>query len=106
MNLDLLEGKLDAASEKSEVLKSLQEKPADKYLTGLFSDAYIKARKDFPEGDDAAFKDAFAQGYAVSMKDLPWDIVQDQIQQSKGMTEMLSENLLLGLIQTQFDPVA
>ena len=105
MSLDMLDGKLDAAAKKSELIKGLQEKPADKYLTGLFSDAYIRAKKEASEGDEAAFKAAFAKYYAEACKDLPWDIVQDQVQQSKGMTEMVSENLLLGLIQTQFDPV-
>jgi len=105
LTLDLLESKFDAALEKLELIKSLQEKPADKYLTGLFSNTYIRARKETAPGDEAAFKKAFAQYYAEAYKDLPWDIVQDQVQQSKGMTEMVSENLLLGLIQTKLDPV-
>jgi len=36
---------------------------------------------------------------------LPWDVVQDRIQQTKGTTEILTENFLLGIVQSQLDPI-
>ena len=36
--------------------------------------------------------------------ELPWDVVQDDVEQLKGNYEILSKNVLVGLAQTQIDP--
>ena len=32
---------------------------------------------------------------------LPWDVVQDRVKSGKGRAEFMSENLLLGMVQSQ-----
>ncbi|MCK4746674.1 MAG: S8 family serine peptidase, partial [Bacteroidales bacterium] len=47
---------------------------------------------------------AFRESLSASMKDLPWEIVQDDVESIKGSFEILSENLLVGIYKTQYDP--
>ncbi len=35
---------------------------------------------------------------------VPWDIVQDTIEQRKGRAKILSQNFLIGLAQGNYDP--
>jgi len=105
LNLDMLDGNYDEALKKAVLIRDMETKPADKLLSGLATEVIVKARRDAPPEDEAAFKAAFERYYAEAINPLPWDIVQDQIQQTKGMAEMFTENLLIGLLQTKVDPI-
>ena len=103
-NIDLHNGDLDGAMAKVEKIRELQEKPADKLLSGLSNMAYIKAKKDTHGQDEAAFKQAFKSYFNSSIAPLPWDIVQDDVESTKGSLEIYSENLILGIIKERMDP--
>ena len=104
-SLDMLDGDYNGALQKAALIRNMETKPAEKLLSGLTTEVIVKARREAPQGDDAAFKAAFERYYAEAVDSLPWDLVQDQIQQIRGMAEMFSENLLLGVLQTKVDPV-
>jgi subtilisin family serine protease len=58
-----------------------------------------------PEADFEAFAAAFKRRFAEAVEELPWDVVQDEIKQSKGRAEIFSsESFILGLAQSQVDP--
>ena len=66
----------------------------------------IAARREVGEGaPEAAYQQAFARHLTAKITALPWDVVQDDIQQGKGRMEIINENLLKGLVQAQFQPV-
>ena len=97
-NIDLHNGDLDGAMVKVEKIRALQEKPADKLLSGLSNMAYIKAKKDTHGQDEAAFKQVFKSYFNSSIAPLPWDVVQDDVESTKGSLEIYSENLILGIV--------
>jgi hypothetical protein len=62
----------------------------------------VAAHREAPgEGFNAAFAgqlEALASG-------LPWAVVQDNIEQAKGRAEYISQNLIVGTVQSEMDPV-
>jgi subtilisin family serine protease len=68
--------------------------------------ALIEARREVgDEASEAEVADAFANRLATNVAELPWEVIQDTIEQGKGYAEYISENLLLGVVQSEIDPV-
>lgn len=102
--LDLLEGRDDQALQWTERIRDLETKRAEKLTTGLVSGAIIAARR--AAGDDPQkLREAFRAHLAAQIADLPWDIVEDVMVQTKGQMEIMNENLLIGTVSAQLDPV-
>lgn len=104
LGLAMLEKDYAAALEYTRRVRELQDKPSGKLTSGLISEAVVAAERS--EGDAMAKRKVFREAYAASVTGLPWDIVQDQIEQTKGSMEIVSANLYTGLAQSQFDPAA
>lgn len=103
-NIAALEGDFDKALDYNLKVRNMQDKPADKLTSGLSTDSMLKVLKSGDEIGSAAFAKAFKKDYESKVVDLPWDVVQDSIESSKGSMEMYSENLVMGLVQAQMDP--
>ena len=68
--------------------------------------AMIAARQQVgPKAPAADYKAAFRRELGARLAKLPWNVVQDDIQQTKGQMEIMSENLMMGAIQAQLEPV-
>lgn len=103
-NVALLEGNMDQALVYSDKIRELQEKPAAKLMSGLVVRALVSASGAASAEDTPGRRAAFRSHFAASVNELPWDVVQDDVEQMKGSMEIISENLLLGVIQNQMDP--
>ena len=103
-NLDLLEGNLESAMQYIQKILLLQEKPADKLMSGIIDLSLIEALQINESGDEEITRDLFNKNLKTRVDALPWDVVQDDVEQLKGNYEILSKNVLVGLIQTQIDP--
>lgn len=88
-----------------ETMRGLQEKPANKYMTGLVSGSIIRTRQDVGSEDSILYRETFTQYFSEAVSQLPWDVVQELVEELKGRTEMMSENLIMGSIQTSLEPV-
>ena len=107
VSLDLLEGNYDAVLKGIDKMKELEDKEAIRLTTGLTARSLIVAReKADPAENIFAYHAAFRMHLAKLANALPWDVVQDRIQSSKGRMEIFSENLFLGMVQSQLDPIA
>ncbi len=102
-NLALLQGSYDQAVVYARKIRELEEKAAAKLLSGLVVRSIAYAAKAAPEGDPAR-NAAFRTTFSNHIRGLPWDVVQDNVEQMKGSLEIISENLYLGIIQNQMDP--
>lgn len=105
LSVALLENRLDDASRLIERLRELEDKEAKKLTTGLVAGSYIAARRAVPD-DRARFQATFEQTLLERLRPLPWDVVGDILEQTKGRMEVLSEDLLLGMAKGSLDPVA
>ena len=103
-NIDLYRDQYEDALIKVKKVRELQEKPSDKLMSGLSNLAYLKALKETNYNRNEQFQDKFAKYFSTSINELPWDIVQDDVERSKGSLEIYSENLVLGFIKEGIDP--
>jgi subtilisin family serine protease len=105
-NAALLEGRWDAAIVHLDVARDLEQKPASKAMAGLTARSYVAARREL--GDAAgidAIRPVFIRELSARLAPLDWDLVQDMVQQAHGSLQMLSENMLGGMVQMQMDPI-
>src|SRR5579884_1594295 len=92
---DLIENKNDDAAKRIAVVRSLEDKPAEKATSGLLVDAVLAARRD--HGDDPApYRREVYRNFAASVNSLSWDVVRDRVKQLKASAEIMSPSLLTG----------
>jgi len=105
MNLDVLEGKYENALEAIERIRELQDKEAQRYTTGIVSGTvvswYMKVKEKDRKGSEPGLSDLLAE----ALEKLPWDVVQESVEEIKGSLEILSRNLIMSIVEGQFDPV-
>ncbi|MBU1707540.1 S8 family serine peptidase [bacterium] len=97
----LLEGDYDTYLKFLEKRKKLEDKLATRLMTGLFTQAYIKAKRS-GSGD---FKANFRAELKKLVDALPYEECEADIKQSKGSSEILSRNLIAGLVESRIQPV-
>ena len=98
-NIAMIEADYLKAESYVEIIKELEEKPSAKLMSGLMLKALIASAQAGGNSEKV-----FRESLSASMKDLPWEIVQDDVESIKGSFEILSENLLVGIYKTQYDP--
>lgn len=105
LDLDILEGNYNHARELIETIRALQDKEARRYTTGILSGAiiswYVQAKDVDRPGSEAALSNLLD----AALEKLPWDVVQESIEEIKGSTEILSENLIMSIVEGQLEPV-
>ena len=102
--IDMMDGDYEAALEKTHRIRELHDKMANKLTSGLVTEAMIKAHLE-AASDDPTARAAFVRYLSQAINELPWNIVQENIEELKGQMDMFSENFVLGMVQSQFDPV-
>jgi subtilisin family serine protease len=106
MQLDYLEGKYDAALKGVATVRELQDKPADKLLTGLLLKTLIAAQKQAGNTSSDAYRQAVAKSLSATLDPMEFAVVQNEIREIKASTEIGSESLVLGQIREVLQPTA
>jgi hypothetical protein len=106
LQLDLLEGRDADALKRIEQIRALQEKPADKLLTGLQARAIIDARKASGATSGAAYQAAVAASLANALKPMPYAVIANEIKEAKAGAELLGEGRIYGYINEVLQPTA
>jgi len=100
-SIAIFDEEYDAALSHIEIIRGLEDKEALKRTIGLTARAYIAAAKSGEEDLNAAFKREFEK----LVKPLPFTIVGDRLKSLKGRQDMLTRNLLVGVIESKVQPV-
>jgi subtilisin family serine protease len=103
--LDYLDGRYDSALARADQVRQLQEKPADRLLSGLQLRAMASAAKQHPLGSDA-WKAAVADAIARELSPLPFDVIANDIRRAKAGAETIGEGLVMGQVRGALQPVA
>jgi len=102
--LDWLAGRNDDALARLEQVRGLQEKPADKLLSGLQMRAFIGAQQAGGRHSPAYATDA-GKRIGVALEAMPFDVVQNEVRELKAGSEIMSEALALGYVRDVLQPV-
>jgi hypothetical protein len=106
MWLDWLEGRHEDALKRADQIRALQEKPADKLLSGIQMRAMAAAQKSTGSDSGDAFRQALAVSMAAELNSLPYDVIANDIKGAKGGWETYGETVLLGRVREVLQPVA
>ena len=102
--LDFLDGQYDRAIERAEQIRALQEKPADKLLSGLRLRAMATAAKANGVGNEA-FGRSVGEAIAREIAPMPRELVENGIKEAKAGAETLGEGRLVGYLREVVQPV-
>lgn len=102
--LDFLENRPDEALARLAQVKALQEKPADKLLSGLQLNAIIAAQKQAGGRTTEAYRKDVGQRIGAALEPMPFDVIQNEVRELKASAEITSEALALGYIREVLQP--
>lgn len=102
--LDYLENRPDAALAGLAKVKALQEKPADKLLSGLQLGSIIAAQKQTGSPASQAYLADVGQRIGGALEAMPFDVIANDVREQKASIEIMSEALALGYLREVLQP--
>lgn len=87
-------------------IRELQDKPDAKLVSGLRTEALLKARAETKARSGAAFEAAFARHYAALLKPLPWAVVGTALKEARGTAQIMGRTTVEGYVLQQIEPIA
>jgi subtilisin family serine protease len=102
--LDYLEGRYDDALKGLARIKELEEKPADKLLSGLSMRAMIAAERKVGNRNSDAYRAEVNRLITAELATVPYEVVQNEVKEAKASAEIASEALALGYLREAVQP--
>jgi subtilisin family serine protease len=102
--LDWLAGNAGSALERIARIRELQDKPADKLMSGLQLRAMIGAEKQAGNRTSEAYAADVGRLIAADLDAMPYDVVQNEVREAKASAEIISEALTLGYVRNVIQP--
>ncbi len=96
-----LQGRYDDYLAELDSARALEEKESSRLMSGLVGASWVAALRS--GGGDTL--DVFRREFEERVNALPYETVEAQVKRSKGMMELLTENLLLGGIESTLQPL-
>ncbi|HET6437430.1 MAG TPA: S8 family serine peptidase [Anaeromyxobacter sp.] len=103
--LDFLEGHYQAADQRALEIRSLEDKPADKLLSGMQLRAMVAARLEVGNVDSPEYRAEVGRRMAAELGPLPYPLVENDIKGAKSGAEIMGESLVLGSVRDVLQPV-
>jgi subtilisin family serine protease len=104
VQLDMLDGNYDAALARVAQVKALEDKPADKLLSGMTARAIVAGVRTNPDRTSAAFRGAAAQSIRSELAGIPYDVIANEAKEIKAGAELLGEGRLIGNVREVLQP--
>ncbi len=102
--LDVLEGRYADALARSDQIKALQEKPADKLLSGMQLRAMLAARQEAGGFGSEAYKTDVGQRIRTALDGMPYQVIENDVKSAKSRADIASPALVIGSIREQIQP--
>jgi subtilisin family serine protease len=85
-------------------IRSLEDKPDARLLSGLRTEVLLEARLETGQASGPALEQAYLKAYAAALAPLPWDVVANRIKEGKSSAQLISESLVLGGVKANLEP--
>ena len=102
--LDWLAGNDDGALARANRIRELQDKPADKLMSGVQLRAMIGAAKQAGNRTSDAYRADVGRLLAADLDAMPYEVVQNEVREAKASAEIMSEALTLGYLRNVIQP--
>ncbi len=105
--LDLADLEYKSALARLDQITAMEDKEAAKLMGGLTTKAYVAAKEKVRgSATEVQFLAVFGRELEAALFQLPYRVIQDRVKADKARSEYLSENLLMGVVQSQIEPAA
>ena len=96
-----IEGRFDDAAQLLEEARALEDKESGRLTMGNLTTALMAARRSGADDLGAAFE----RELTAIVRALPYEVVGDDIKQSKASMEIVSSNLVIGSVSSTIQPM-
>ena len=103
--IDFLEGRYAEAAQRAEQIRALEEKPADKLLSGLAIRSMVAAQAKAGNITSEAYRQEVGRQIAAELARHPYPVIENNIKGAKSSAEIIGESLVLGQVRDQLQPV-
>ena len=103
--LDYLEGRYDDVLMRLDRIRALEEKPADKLLSGLTLRSMISAERKSGSRSSDAYRQEVGRLLREALDAMPFLVVQNEIREIKASTELVGEPLIIGSMRERLQPI-
>ncbi len=103
--IDFLEGRYAEAARRAEEIRLLEEKPADKLISGLAIRTMVAAQAKVGNTTSEAYRKEVGSLVAAELAKYPYAVIANDIKSFKSGAEIIGEALLMGGIRDRLQPV-
>lgn len=103
--LDYLDGDYAGALRRLDAIRALEEKPADKLLSGLAMRAMIDARAAGSAPPAEAFRRDVGRRVRAALDAMPYATVANDVREIKASAEIAGEPLIIGSLRERLQPI-
>jgi hypothetical protein len=99
VQLDFLLGRYDAALAGSDAIRALEEKPADKLLSGLRLRAMVGALQQGHAINTPTYFEAVSKAIRTELDGMPYEVIANDVKNYKAGAETIGEGRILGNVR-------
>ena len=103
--IDFLEGRYAEAAKRAEEIRALEEKPAEKLISGMGIRTMVAAQSKVGNVTSDAYRQEVGRQIAAELVKYPYPVIANDIKNYNRSAEITGEALLLGGIRDQLQPV-
>jgi len=105
-DLQELAGDYQGALETVKAIRGMEDKPAARLTSGLFTESELKAAIENKSTSGTLYEQAFKKSYSDAVNKLPWDVVQDTMKAAWAGAKLRNKASLISFVKTEIDPAA
>lgn len=100
----LFKNELETSLAYIEKVQELEDKESDKLTTGIFLRSYIRTQEKYDDITSNAFANAFKEDFKRSWEELPYVVVQDELEAQRGRLSVFNPSLVTAGLESQIQP--
>jgi hypothetical protein len=103
---EMLADRSEQAAKLISELRELEDKPSAKLMLGLLDESRMAGKRTVGSEtqSDGSFTGAFEKEFSARLAVLPWSVVESDVKALKAHFEIVSRNLIVGIIQSRIEP--
>ncbi len=105
LQLDMLDGRYDDALAEASRIQALQEKPADKLLSGMATRAVVAGQRKAGNRDSDAYRNEVSSAISSALQPMPFEVIANDVRENKARAETLGEGRLIGAVRESLQPI-
>lgn len=103
--IDFLEGRYEDAARRAVEIRALEEKPADKLISGMSLRTMVAAQAKVGNTTSKAYRSEVGRLVAAELATLPYAVIENDIKGAKSTAEIIGEALVLGNVRDRLQSV-